>query len=63
MYRQLVAHAKKHPHYNAVIHALIGLGIGILLARPVFTVHPMRWGILFLALGLLGHLYPLATKK
>ena len=63
MYRQLVAHAKKHPHYNAIIHGFVGAGLGVLATHTVFDPHPLRWGLILLAIGLLGHLYPLMTKN
>lgn len=48
---------KKNPTYNAVIHALGGVGVGILIASPVAGTHPVRWGVAFLAISLLGHIY------
>jgi len=54
-----IAFMKNHPAYNAIVHAIGGLGIGILIASPVAGVHPIRWGIAFLIISLLGHLYAL----
>lgn len=48
---------KKHPAYVATIHAIGGVGIGILIASPVAGIHPVRWGIALLAISLIGHLY------
>ena len=53
---------KKHPEYNAMVHGVGGLGIGILIASPVAGVHPLRWGIALLAISLLGHLYAWFAK-
>ncbi len=53
----------KHPSYNATIHVLIGAGIGMLVAHPVFDGHTVRWGVLFFAVGLIGHLYPWTLKR
>ena len=53
----------KHVHYNSFIHVLAGIGIGILITYPLIGAHPVRWGLAFLAIGILGHLYPLTTKK
>lgn len=50
---------KKHPAYNGTIHALGGIGVGILIASPIADPHPVRWGIAFLLLSVLGHLYAL----
>ncbi len=48
---------KKHPEYNAAVHAIGGVGIGLLIAYPVAGIHPVRWGVAFLILSILGHLY------
>lgn len=54
---------KTHSVYNAVVHSLIGVGVGILLTFPFFSAHPVRWGLSLVAIGIIGHLYPLALKK
>ncbi|MFS8159339.1 MAG: hypothetical protein ACMG6E_03840 [Candidatus Roizmanbacteria bacterium] len=48
---------KKHPVYNAMVHAIGGVGIGILIARPIVGMHPVRFGVALMVLSLLGHLY------
>lgn len=53
---------KKHPAYLASVHFIGGVGIGILLARPMGS-HPMRWAAVFIALAILGHLYAWAAGK
>jgi hypothetical protein len=45
---------------SALVNILSGIGIGILLSRPLAGDHPLRWGLAILALSLLGHLYYLA---
>ena len=50
---------KKHPAYNASVHALGGIGIGIIIASPIAGIHPVRWGIALLIVSLLGHVYAL----
>lgn len=50
---------KAHPRVNALAHLLIGVGIGILVTYPMVGVHPLRWGMGVLGVGLLVHLYPL----
>ena len=47
----------KNPHYNAVVHVLAGMSIGFFLTYPLAREHPLRWGLVFLALTLLGHLW------
>ncbi len=53
----------KHVKYNSIVHVVGGIGIGILLTHPLADPHTMRWGLGLLALGILGHLYPLTLKK
>lgn len=54
--KKIVKYMSKHPHYNAGVHWLGGVGLGFLLAYPVAREHPVRWGVAFLVLSLLGHL-------
>ncbi len=62
-YNKASAYFKKNPHYNASVHTLVGIGIGILATYPLVGQHPMRWGVLFLSLGILGHLLPILHSK
>ncbi len=57
--KKAIAFMKKHPEYNATIHTIGGIGIGILIASPVAGIHPVRWGITLLIISLLGHVYAL----
>lgn len=63
MLQQMKEYFGAHPMYNSVVHLLIGVGFGILVTYPLVGSHPLRWGVGILAVGLLGHLYPLVTKK
>jgi len=47
----------KHVDFNSLTHIFIGMGIGALLTYPVFGVHPVRFGLAFLALGIAGHIW------
>lgn len=62
-FKQSEKYFSKHPTYNALVHALGGVGIGILITYPFVGVHPVRWGVAFLLLSLLGHIYPAVGKK
>lgn len=55
--KKAMAYMKKHPAYVASIHAIGGMGIGILIASPVAGEHPVRWGLALMAISLLGHIY------
>lgn len=60
--KKVMVFAKKHPVYIATIHAIGGIGIGILIASPLAGIHPVRWGLAFIVLSILGHLYMLVAK-
>lgn len=45
----------KHPHENSMAHLFIGVGVGFLLAYPLAATHPVRWGVVFIVLGLVIH--------
>ncbi len=55
--KKMLAFAKKHPAYIGTIHAIGGIGVGILIASPLAGIHPIRWGVIFIAVAILGHLY------
>lgn len=63
---QYINKAKKyfagHVLFNGATHILAGIGIGLLIARPLAGVHPVRWGLAFLGIGIVGHLWA-ATQK
>ena len=63
MFKQTVGFFKKNPTYNAVVHLITGVGLGILATYPLVKEHPVRVGAAFLIVGLCGHLYPYITKK
>lgn len=52
-----------HAEYNAFIHVISGIGIGILITYPLVGPHPIRWAVVFLTIGVLGHLYPLLAER
>lgn len=61
MYQKLLKYYSKHPLYTGFVHLFMGLGLGILIARPL-GIHPLRYGVALLAIGVLGKLYPLLSK-
>jgi len=54
-----MSYLKKHVEFNAFIHALGGIGFGILLANLLAGVQTFLiiLGVIFCALSLLGHFY------
>lgn len=61
--QQIERYLSKYPRYNAVVHAVGGIGVGVLIARPLVGTHPVRWGLMLLVLSVLAHLKPLMMKK
>lgn len=53
----------KHVYLNSIFHVVGGIGIGVLLTHPYFDPHPLRYGIILLLVGLLGHGYAYISKK
>jgi len=47
----------KHPNYNASVHMLSGISVGIIITYPLVGGHPLRWAVFFLLLSVLGHLW------
>lgn len=56
-YKQSVKYMARYPYFNALVHILAGMGIGFLLTYPLAGSHPVRWGVTFLVLSALGHLW------
>lgn len=63
MYKKINAYFSKHVMYTSFVHAVAGMGLGILITYPYVGTHPVRVGVGLLALGTLGHLYPLFASK
>lgn len=63
IFQRIENYFKNHTTYTAFVHILVGVGIGILLTHTAFDPHPLRWGLIFLLAGVLGHLYPLLNRK
>lgn len=61
--KQIDGYFGKHAGFNALVHMLGGLGVGIIIATPVAYPHPVRWGLILLGLSFLGHLYAFKAKK
>ncbi len=62
VFKTAMTYFRRHEMFNGAIHALAGVGIGILITYPLAGVHPVRWGLFFLALGVAGHVWA-ATHK
>ena len=63
MIKKIERYFGKHPYYNSFVHVTVGVGLGILFARPYAGEHPLRWGLGLVAVGLAAHLYPWWAKR
>ncbi len=52
-----------HPEFNATIHALGGVSVGILIMYYFKIQDPLTWGIFLGALSILGHLWAASKGK
>jgi len=57
MYKKIYKYFSAHPMVNSCTHILIGVGVGILITYPLVVTHPVRWGVTFLGLGIVGYVY------
>lgn len=62
MFKRADKYFSEHVWFNSVVHAIGGIGIGILIASPVIGTHPVRWGVTLLVISALGHLYAMYIK-
>lgn len=62
MYKKDLKYFSKHVMFNSAIHIVGGIGIGILIASPIIGPHPVRWGVTFIVLSVLGHVYAVWSK-
>lgn len=60
--KKAILYFSRHVEYNALVHVLGGIGLGILIASPIAFPHPVRWALALLALSIAGHIYTLFTK-
>ena len=55
----------EHVNFNSCIHVCAGLGIAWLLSLiwQGYSVISLVLGIVFIAIGIVGHIYPLFAKQ
>lgn len=62
MNKKISKYFAAHPLYNSVVYAVGGIGIGIFIASPIASPHPVRWAATLLTISFLGHVYILWEK-
>ena len=63
VYKKIMKYFEKYPTYNASVHFIGGVGIGILITYPYIGAHPVKWGLFLVTIAAIGHLLPLWMKK
>ena len=53
-----------HPNYNSSIHVCVGLGIAWLISLSwSYTTVAVVLGIIFIVIGIAGHVYAMLAKQ
>jgi len=60
--KKISRYFSKHVFVNSFVHIVIGAGLGVLLTHGIFDPHPVRFGIIFLVLGVVGYIYAYIGK-
>jgi len=56
---RLYSYFKEHTLFTDMIHILLGLGLGLIIAGGIW----LNWGVLALAIGIIGHIYAFIKGK
>jgi len=56
-YKNAMKYFSKYPDQCIFVNLLTGVGLGFMLTYPVVGVHPIRWGLLFLGMGVVGFIW------
>ena len=52
---------ESHPDYTAMVHTVLGVGLGLLAQTFVVDGYTNMLGWLLVLIGVIGHLYPLVA--
>ena len=54
----------EHVNFNSCIHVCVGLGIAWLVSLAWhYSIIALVLGIVFIAIGIIGHIYPLFARQ
>jgi len=48
----------QHPNYTAIVHTVLGIGLGLLAQTWIVSGYTNMLGWLLVFMGVVGHLYP-----
>ena len=57
LFKNTMKYFSKYPDQNAFVHILGGIGLGFLLTYPAAGAHPIRWGLIFIGMAVVGYLW------
>lgn len=57
-YDRMMKYFSRHVMYTSIIHSIAGVGLGIIIARPLDGGHPVQLGLILIGVSVLGHLVP-----
>ena len=61
--KKLNKYFAEHVNYNSMVHVCVGLGIAWLISLTwSYSVVALVLGIVFIVIGIVGHVYPLFAK-
>ncbi|CAN5339346.1 hypothetical protein BH10PAT1_BH10PAT1_4650 [soil metagenome] len=63
MFERSIKYFSKHPMFNAMVHLSGGIAVGIIIARPFDSGHPLQLAALFAIIALVGHLVVMVMPK
>lgn len=61
--KRAIKYFSNHVEYNALVHVLGGIGLGILISTFFILPYPAYIAIVLLIISLAGHAYTLTLKK
>jgi len=61
-YNNVNKYFSKHVVYCSFVHAIAGIGMGVIIARPFDGGHPLQIGIALIVIATVAHIYPVLMK-
>ncbi len=61
--RRVEKYFSRHVFANSAAHTFLGIGLGLLAARPLAATHPVRWALVFIAVAIGIHFMAMTESK
>lgn len=56
-FKKIEKYLSKNTEFNSALHLIGGIGIGIIITYPLIGIHPVRWGLIFIGVAVIGHIW------